>query len=151
MRISVMELGRFTATREVSGRAPELKLIILHGAGEGNGQSFKASRFQGFNVARFQGYKASNHDDDPGGFHFETVKPCSFETLLFGLLRRRCGSWFRLLGDDLVFDLVVSRLRNNLPAHQISLHFIWTPIHDFLRIRLRQFPAEHRVVPAWPN
>ncbi len=36
MRISVMEFGRFTAAREVSGRAPELKLIMLHGARERN-------------------------------------------------------------------------------------------------------------------
>src|SRR5580698_6738404 len=39
-----------------------------------------------------------------------------------------------LFGDDLVLNLVVGRLRNNLFAHQISLHLIRTPVDDLLRI-----------------
>src|SRR5579863_4038802 len=43
MRISVMELGRFTAAQQFSGRPPEDSLIILHGAGERNKRNIPES------------------------------------------------------------------------------------------------------------
>ena len=52
MRISVMEFGRFTAAREVSGRAPALKLIMLHGARERNRENVLVRQEFFFGVLR---------------------------------------------------------------------------------------------------
>jgi hypothetical protein len=47
----------------------------------------------------------------------------------------RCGSArLRLMGDDLVFDLVVSCLRDNLLVHQIELGPIRPSVDNFLRV-----------------
>lgn len=41
-----------------------------------------------------------------------------------------CGSL--LFGNDFIFDLVVSRLRDYLLAHKISLDPVRTPVNDLL-------------------
>jgi len=91
MRISVMELGRFTAAQQMfPGEWPEDSLIILHGGGERNHRK-----------------PWLRHEGSQLDFRIEVRGLDLFWS-------RRHGSRLRLLGDDLILDLVVSRLRDDL-------------------------------------
>src|SRR5438105_514474 len=52
------------------------------------------------------------------------------------LLRCCLCARFGLLGDDLIFDLVVSALRNDFLLHQVALGAVRPALDDFLRISI---------------
>src|SRR5579864_3422370 len=111
IRISVMELGRFTLRR-----CP---------AGSGKQSDYPPPRM-GTQCTQISGQKKIAQE-------FLCEPLCSNgEKLLLGCRRHlvRLG----LLGDDQILDLVVSRLRNDLLLHQLVLGAIRPPVNDFLGI-----------------
>src|ERR1700733_492821 len=115
IRMSVMELGRFTLQgAPVASRNPVL--IMLHGQRERN-----ASKVPGINH-RGQGAHR--------GFFYEPVLSVVSLLLRGGHHRSRFG----LLGDDHVFDLVVSCLGDDFLLHKFVLGPVGAAVDDFLRV-----------------
>src|SRR5579863_75155 len=110
IRISVMELGRFTLR---GGSGVSVQTIILHARRERNGRKGVVARGD------------ADAPSAPGrGVRGSTVQH---------LFRcgRRCGC-FHLLGDNLILDLVVGRLRNDLLLHQFVLGPVGAAVDDLL-------------------
>src|SRR6266536_2809464 len=124
MRLSVMELGRFTA--KGSGGEPGSTSIILFGLRERNGgiETELGMPAERLSPRRSRGEHRGN-----------AVSLCVRRSESFDLFRGG-GHFvrFRLLGDDHVLDLVVGGLGDDLLVHEIELGLVGPAIDDLLGV-----------------
>src|ERR1700683_302587 len=128
IRISVMELGRFTL-RESPVASRNLVLIILLGKRERNGSKVTGKEVTGSgSVEPLPSYMAAS---------VETLQATSARPDHVGekLFRGRGHSaCFGLLGDDQLLALVVGGLRDDFSVHEIEFGAVRAAVDDLLRI-----------------
>src|ERR1022692_3239817 len=125
MRMSVMELGRFTLRAAPEARQVPV-LIILHGKRERNASE----------ALRHKCRDRKNEPQRVTEAHrgFPLWSPVS---VLCGyrFISERAPSYrFCLLGDDRILDLVVGGLGDDLLLHEIELGAVGAAVDDLLRI-----------------
>src|SRR4029077_6577707 len=128
IRISVMELGRFTLLGWV--RRP-IGIQFDYAPRREGTQSRRKGKLDETRVASLSSKTVRQNSE------VHRLVPVFSRERKDGWLLRTGASPIQrllLLGDDFIFDLVVSGLGNNLLLHQIRLGFIGAAVDDLLRI-----------------